>query len=621
MASPANGSDSTGHCVKVAFQGEKGAYSEKAVFELLGRASVTAVPFGSFDDAFAACTAGDVSLCMVPIENSLGGTIHANCDLQLQNNLFIIAEHHLRVSHCMMALPGTKVSDLTKVISHPQALAQCDSYIKRLGLPREAAYDTAGSAKMISEGKLEGVCAICSELAAEYYGLEILDRSIEDDSNNFTRFLLLSLDPVQIPPSVSCKSSIVFALDDGPGALFKALSVFAFRDIDLVKIESRPCKPDIMNRLERLFWSMGGNLSITRRAQGQVLTGSNPVLHVSKRQPTEAGVSGTSQEPGMSCYRYLFYVDFIARIDEPRGTNAIRQLQELTTFFRVLGSYPRDGALVGLENFGLGPKPISKPICVQQLRVGLIGFGTFGQFISKQLAKSFDVFVTSRSDSLADAQALGVTWCESMEGLLDQRLDILIISVSILSFEGVMKRLRSAMLSSSGEHRLLVVDVLSVKVHAKTILQALLPETCDILCTHPMFGPQSGKNGWHDLPFVFERVRISDFQRCEDFLRWWSQQGCKMVDMSSELHDECAASSQFVTHLTGRTLSRLQLKSTPIQTKGFESLLQLVDNTCKDSFELFLALFKYNPNAARELDGLQKALNEVAEQLRAGSVA
>eukprot|EP00913_Durusdinium_trenchii_P011236 g10552.t1 len=160
----------------VAFQGENGAYSEQATYALLGREGIQAVGYQSFDDAFAAISDGKVHLLLVPIENTLGGTIHANCDLQLQHNLFIIAEHNLRIRHCLMALPGSKKAHLQKVISHPQALAQCNSYLKSNELVGEAAYDTAGSAKLISEGKLKGVGAICSELAAEHFGLEILEK-------------------------------------------------------------------------------------------------------------------------------------------------------------------------------------------------------------------------------------------------------------------------------------------------------------------------------------------------------------------------------------------------------------------------------------------------------------
>merc|ERR1712014_299552 len=118
---------------------------------------------------------------------------------------------------------------------------------------------------------------------------------------------------------------------------------------------------------------------------------------------------------------------------------------------------------------------------------------------------------------------------------------------------------------------MLVVDVLSVKVHAKTTMQALLPETCDILCTHPMFGPQSGKHSWNALPFVFERVRLRNAALGEEFLKWWADQGCRMVDMTCEMHDELAAGSQFLTHFTGRVLGRLGMRTTPINTKGFDS--------------------------------------------------
>eukprot|EP00416_Gambierdiscus_australes_P009897 CAMPEP_0171122878 /NCGR_PEP_ID=MMETSP0766_2-20121228/105955_1 /TAXON_ID=439317 /ORGANISM="Gambierdiscus australes, Strain CAWD 149" /LENGTH=158 /DNA_ID=CAMNT_0011585733 /DNA_START=19 /DNA_END=495 /DNA_ORIENTATION=+ len=150
-------------------------------------------------------------------------------------------------------------------------------------------------------------------------------------------------------------------------------------------------------------------------------------------------------------------------------------------------------------------------------------------------------------------------------------------------------------------------------------MMALLPAGCDVLCTHPMFGPQSGKHGWGGLPFVFERVRTQDAKRCEEFLNWWGEQGCRMIDMTCELHDECAAGSQFVTHFTGRVLDRLGLRSTPINTKGFESLLQLVDNTSRDSFDLFYALYKFNPNSAHQLQALEESIAKVSQDLRSGT--
>eukprot|EP00929_Paragymnodinium_shiwhaense_P112012 TRINITY_DN80263_c0_g1_i1.p1 TRINITY_DN80263_c0_g1~~TRINITY_DN80263_c0_g1_i1.p1 ORF type:complete len:629 (-),score=126.58 TRINITY_DN80263_c0_g1_i1:49-1935(-) len=589
---------------KVAFQGERGAYSEKAVFELLGREQVEAVPYPSFDAAFCAATNGEVDLAMVPIENSLGGTIHANCDLQLSHNLFIIAEHDLRVSHCLMALPGTKMEDITKVTSHPQALAQCDSYLRARKLATEVGYDTAGSAKLIAEGKLKGVAAICSELAAEHYGLEILDKGIEDDANNYTRFLLLRTDPVRVPPGLPCKTSIVFSLENIAGALFKALSVFSLRDIDLAKIESRPCKPDIMDKLQRQFLSMGGG-SVSSSLQ--LRQSGDTSLDASAKRRRLNGAQGSAS------YRYLFYLDFLAPLDEPNSANAISHLKEIATFLRVLGTYPRRGTLVGLENLGTRVVAPLGTLGVRKKRVGIVGFGNFGQFIAKKLNTDYDVFATSRSDCSLAAAQLGVGWCKTIEQILEQRLDILIVAASVLSFEAVMRKISKHL---KEDHDLLVVDVLSVKVHAKTTMLALLPDNCDILCTHPMFGPESGKHGWGGLPFVFERVRLRDAPRCEAFLKWWRDQGCRMVDMTCELHDECAAGSQFLTHFTGRVLARIGVRTTPINTKGFESLLQLVETTCKDSFDLFYALYQCNPNSAQQLEAFKTALGEVSQQLQ-----
>ena len=210
----------------VAFQGEPGAYSEQAVYELLGESGrFAAVGYPSFDEAFAATQSGQADFLLAPIENTLGGTIHANCDLQLRYKLSIVAEYNLRVRHNLMALPGAKIEDISKAISHPQALAQCDAYLRGKGIVAENQYDTAGSAKMISEGRLEGVAAVASRLAAKHYGLKILDSGIEDDSNNFTRFLLLRTRPVRLPPGIDAKTSIVFSMKENVAGLFKALSV------------------------------------------------------------------------------------------------------------------------------------------------------------------------------------------------------------------------------------------------------------------------------------------------------------------------------------------------------------------------------------------------------------
>ncbi len=267
--------------MKVAFQGEAGAYSEQAVHEHFGE--VVAVPCNSFEDVFAAISARQCEYGLIPIENSLAGSIHQNYDLLMRYELHIVGEHLLRVRHCLIALPGTHMEDIRRVISHPQALAQCAGYLRSHHLQPEAVYDTAGSVKMLKESGATDTAAIASRRAAEIYGMQVLEDGIEDHAENFTRFLAIAPNPVQ--PDAEAKTSILFALKNEPGALFKALSVFALRDIDLTKIESRP-------------------------------------------------LAGKPWE-------YLFYIDFLGAAHDARVSKALDHLREYATMLRILGSYPR----------------------------------------------------------------------------------------------------------------------------------------------------------------------------------------------------------------------------------------------------------------------------------------
>jgi arogenate/prephenate dehydratase len=223
--------------VRLAYQGEPGAYSEAAALQYGGPQAET-LPCKSFEDVFDAVTQRRATHGVVPLENSIGGTIHRNYDLLLDHDLSISGEVELDVIHCLQAIPGTRIEEVKVVYSHPQALAQCERYLKELGASVEAVYDTAGGAKLIAEQKLAGAAALASRRAADVFGLEVLQEAVQDFEYNITRFAIIG----GAPPADANKTTIVFALPSTPGALFKALSVFALRDINLTKLESRPMR-------------------------------------------------------------------------------------------------------------------------------------------------------------------------------------------------------------------------------------------------------------------------------------------------------------------------------------------------------------------------------------------
>jgi arogenate/prephenate dehydratase len=267
--------------MRIAYQGEPGAYSEAAALRYSDHADV--LPCESFDEVFQAVADGRATHGILPVENSIGGSIHRNYDLLIEHDLPIVGEVELPIQHYLLALPGTSIEQIARIYSHPQALAQCERFLRELpGVRVNATYDTAGSAKLIKEQQLRDAGAIASERAAAVFGLDVLRSDIQDYSDNITRFLLISR--VSDPEAVADKTTIVFALDNQPGALFKALSVFALRDLDLTKVESRPIRG----------------------------------------RPWE----------------YLFYIDIPVSRQDLRCARALVHLAEFARTVRTLGSYP-----------------------------------------------------------------------------------------------------------------------------------------------------------------------------------------------------------------------------------------------------------------------------------------
>jgi chorismate mutase/prephenate dehydratase len=268
--------------ITVAFQGEAGAYSEEAAFQFFGT-SIALRPCETLEEVFKSVEEAGVQLGVVPVENSLEGSISRAYDLMLESGLRVCGEAELRVIHCLIAGPDANLDTVKKVYSHPQALGQCRNFLKHLNATLIPSYDTAGSVKMIKEQGLTDSAAIASARAAEIYGMEVIAREIEDNPNNFTRFFILA--GKDAPPSGQDKTSIVFSTKNQPGALYEALGEFSRRHINLSKLESRP----------------------------------------------------TRQKP----WQYNFYLDFEGHREDDAAREALANVERLSIFLKILGSYPK----------------------------------------------------------------------------------------------------------------------------------------------------------------------------------------------------------------------------------------------------------------------------------------
>lgn len=366
--------------MRVAYQGEPGAYSEKATRELLGH-KVVAVGHPHFEACFRAVSSRECDYALLPIENTLGGSIHENYDLMLRYDLTIVAEHEFRVHHCLLVNHDVKRDDILYAISHAQALAQCDNYLRGLGITPVAMYDTAGSAKLLSEGgplpekcTAKNTAAIASDLAGKTYKLDCLAEAIEDDDSNFTRFLLLARKDVvpYITQNIPAKTSVVFTLPNTAGALYKALACFSLRDIDFSKIESRPTSASLLNFLK--FRSQQSGNKARNKAN-------------------------------LPRFRYCFYLDFLANQLDENAQNALAHLREQADFVRILGSFPQKSQLVGpvkdkaeqLKHIVSDAKENSLTSSTigsgdtKPLTIGIVGFDQFGQFLATRLTRKHRV--------------------------------------------------------------------------------------------------------------------------------------------------------------------------------------------------------------------------------------
>lgn len=267
--------------LKIGFQGESGSYSEIAALKFFSNFKSCFIPFRSFQDLFDNVDNSYIDAAIVPIENSIEGSVNETYDLLVEKNLFVTGEIYQRIRHCLIV--NKQSNEPKTVFSHPQALAQCRNYIRKKFLEPIPLYDTAGSVKFIKEHAMFDASAIASKRAAEIYDMKIIEEGIEDKNNNFTRFLIISKTPNN--QTNTDKTSIIFSISHTPGSLFLILKEFASKNINLTKIESRPTK-DIP-------------------------------------------------------WEYYFFVDFEGNPNEDRVRTSLLNIKDETLFFKILGSYKK----------------------------------------------------------------------------------------------------------------------------------------------------------------------------------------------------------------------------------------------------------------------------------------
>lgn len=269
--------------MKIAFQGIRGAYSEMALHEHFGKSAET-VSCDSFDEVFSAVIDGTVTYGFIPVENTIAGTVVENYDLLFANDVFVIAEAYLPIRHTLLAKNGARLEDIKEAFSHPHALKQCKTYLKSRNIKMMPTYDTAGAAQVVAEGDRTDCAAIASELCAEIYDMAILERDIQSNNSNTTRFFVIAKKENVPPDHVTGKTTVAFKTRHYPGALVDCLKIFQKYNLNLTKLESRPVP-------------------------------ENP-------------------------WEYVFYAAFEAGIDDDEVKAAIGELTLHAVFVKLLGSYP-----------------------------------------------------------------------------------------------------------------------------------------------------------------------------------------------------------------------------------------------------------------------------------------
>lgn len=544
--------------MRIGFQGIKNCYSYQVLDKYMKMYIIEPIGFKSFEELFNNLKNNTIDYAILPIENSLGGSVFVNSyasqmDLFYKHEIKIHCEFHYHINHSLYSF-NDNIKNISKVISHPQALLQCNNNIKKHNFRVEEFWDTTASLHRLAELEDKNIACIGPPNLGKEFGLNELYTKFNDVKKNITRFYLVSSNNDKSNDNFNkiinnnliienYKFSGYIIANDKVGILNRHLNYFTENKYNLTKIESRPylrlnCANDSVND-----------------------------------------------------FSYIFYIEGVS---DNKCINTINN-------FNLFGNFPK----LMFENENLSK--INK-----QLKVGIIGFGRFGQFVGKEMIDyGFKVFATSRTDYTKIAKEYNIEYvCKSDFEELD--LDIIIFATSILSFENVLKSYSKDFLKKS-----LLVDVLSVKQYPYEIFKEYLLDDYNLLLTHPMFGPDSANLSWNDKTFVYY-VDSTDkkFKKpLNTFLDFWKYKGCNMKNMIPEEHDIETANSQFLTHFIGRTLELLECENTDIDTDGYKSLLKIKNHTVNDSWDLFYALAKYNMKSNDTINKLKYMVSNLESKI------
>lgn len=535
--------------MKVGFQGINNCYSYQVIKKYLFEQTNT-FGYKKFETIFEDLELDKIELAVIPIENSIGGCLFINYDLFYKYNIVINCEFQHSIEHSVYSTGN--LNDIVTIISHPQALQQCKENIKKNKFIAKDYWDTAGSLEEVKKLNDKKIGCIGPPGLGKLYGLNEHIKKFNDLEKNITRFYMIS------KKKIDDKIRYNNILKDNMGIKDNKFSGYIIAKDQV----------GILNKYLNYF--SDNNINLTKIE-------SMPYLGYDR-----------------NVFSYLFFIEGFYK--DNLNFNDISD-------FHLFGTFP---ILDYKKDINIDKKVKSK------LKVGIIGFGRFGQFIGKEMVDyNFDVYATNRTDYSKVADKMNITFLKK-EDFEKEIYDITIFATSILSFENILKSYSNEFLRNT-----IIVDVLSVKEYPMEVISNYMNNDYNLLLTHPMFGPDSAKYNWNNKNFVYYIDMIDDKfkDRCNIFLDFWKNKGCCMIEMTPHEHDMKTANSQFLTHFIGRLLELCECNNTNVDTDGYKSLLQIMDHTMNDSWDLFYALSKYNKKSIDTINRLKYQLDNLENKL------